>query len=519
MWNRRQPIPATPLRVGAGTELMKLLLAVGLLSSLAAAAEYVPSALKPPAPLREFRGVWVASVKNIDWPSQPGLSTAQQKAELIALLERAAQLRLNAVFLQIRPSCDALYASKLEPWSEYLTGRMGQAPSPWYDPLAFAIEEAHRRGLELHAWFNPFRARHASGISALARNHISKTRPALVKTYGKSLWLDPGEQQVHDYVVQVVQDVVQRYDIDGVHFDDYFYPYEEKDAKGQPLPFPDWSSWKRYKEAGGKLAKEDWRRQNVNSFVSRIGRAIKTQKPSVRFGISPFGIWRPGYPSQIRGFDAYGKLYADARKWFIEGSVDYLAPQLYWPTSQREQSYPVLLRWWAEQNAQQRHLWPGSSLNHDPVEIVNQIRLTRKQPGAGGNILWSAKALLQNRRGIGDLLLKEVYTEAALPPALSWIDQKPVSQPRLLVDDSARVTARWSPAAETKPAWWLLQTLSNGIWSIEILPGQTAFKTLMGNTKPDAIALAAISPSGQASAPVVLERKAEAPRPQPLSAR
>jgi uncharacterized lipoprotein YddW (UPF0748 family) len=216
----------------------------------------VPSVLKPPVPMREFRGVWVASVKNIDWPSQPGLSTAQQKAELMGCWIAPRNSSSTPSSCKSRPSCDALYASKLEPWSEYLTGRMGRAPSPFYDPLTFALEEAHRRGIELHAWFNPFRARHASGISPLAQNHISRARPALVKTYGKSLWLDPGEPQVHDYVLQVVQDVVQRYDIDGVHFDDYFYPYEEKDARGQPLSFPDWSSWTRYKNAGGNCRKE-----------------------------------------------------------------------------------------------------------------------------------------------------------------------------------------------------------------------------------------------------------------------
>jgi hypothetical protein len=262
----------------------------------------------------------------------------------------------------------------------------------------------------------------------------------------------------------------------------------------------------------------------VNTFISRLSRAIKTQKPGLKFGISPFGIWRPGYPSQIRGFDAYDKLYADARKWFAEGTADYLAPQLYWPTSQREQSYPVLLKWWAEQNAQQRHLWPGNSLNHDPAEIVNQIRLTRKQSGADGNILWSAKALLQNRQGIGDLLRKEVYTEAALAPVSPWVDRKPPPQPQLSVEDGARVTVRWSAAAGAKTAWWLFQIFNNGRWSTEILPSHAGSLTLTGNPKPQAIALTAISDSGQASAAVVSERRTEPaqarlPQPQPLSAR
>jgi uncharacterized lipoprotein YddW (UPF0748 family) len=473
--------------------------------SCAAVAAYVPSALMPPEPLREFRGVWVASVKNIDWPSQPGLSTAQQKSELIALLDRAAELRLNAIFLQIRPSCDALYPSAFEPWSEYLTGRMGQVPSPFYDPLAFAIEEAHRRGLELHAWFNPFRARHVSGISPIAPNHISKTRPALVKVYGKSLWLDPGEPLVIEHVVRVVQDVVQRYEIDGVHFDDYFYPYEEKGAKGQPLPFPDWSSWKRYRESGGKLSKEEWRRQNVNNFVLRMGGVIKAQKPWVKFGISPFGIWRPGFPPQIRGFDAYERLYADARKWFSEGTLDYLAPQLYWASSQREQSYPVLLKWWAEQNPQKRHLWPGNSLNLEAAEIANQIRLTRKQPGATGNILWSARPLMQNRHDVATLLMKEAYNEIALVPPCPWIDQKILNPPHVAVEERNEITVRWSAGDSAKPAWWLWQVAHGGKWSTELLPGRAGSKMFGAVRKPEAVALRAIGHAGQASAPVVLE--------------
>ena len=188
-----------------------------------------PGQVVPPLPLREFRGAWVASVGNIDWPAKPGLPVAQQKTDLLALLDRAAQLRLNAIIFQVRPACDALYASKLEPWSEYLTGELGRAPMPFYDPLEFAVAEAHRRGLELHAWFNPFRARHPSAVSPLASNHVSRRQPQWVRTYGRSLWLDPGERGAQDYSLSVVLDVVRRYNVDGVHIDDYFYPYPEID--------------------------------------------------------------------------------------------------------------------------------------------------------------------------------------------------------------------------------------------------------------------------------------------------
>ena len=201
------------------------------------ATTYVPAQAQPPLPLREFRGVWVATVNNIDWPSKPGLPSNQQKSELLALLDRAAQLRFNAVLLQVRPACDAFYASPLEPWSEYLTGQMGRAPQPYYDPLEFAVSEAHERGLELHARFNPFRARHSTGRTAVSSNHVSRLHPAWVHSYGNQLWLDPGEKAARDYSIRVILDVVRRYDIDGVHLDDYFYPYPEKERRWQRSGF------------------------------------------------------------------------------------------------------------------------------------------------------------------------------------------------------------------------------------------------------------------------------------------
>src|SRR2546423_2840326 len=220
---------------------------------------YVPTNLVPPAVQREFRGVWVATLNNIDWPSKPGLKVAEQQQELLRILDRATEVHLNAILLQVRPGCDAFYDSKLEPWSEYLTGKMGAPPAPWYDPLAFAIEEAHKRGLQLHAWFNPFRARHVSATNAASLKHISKANPQMVRNYGKDLWLDPGEPAVRDYSMNVVMDVVRRYDVDGVVMDDYFYPYKEKDERGKLIDFPDWRSWSRYRSSGGTLSRDEWR--------------------------------------------------------------------------------------------------------------------------------------------------------------------------------------------------------------------------------------------------------------------
>jgi uncharacterized lipoprotein YddW (UPF0748 family) len=276
-------------------------------------------AASPPPPPREFRGTWIATVSNIDWPSKPGLSTDAQKSELIQLLDRAKNLKLNAVILQVRPACDAFYVSTIEPWSEYLTGRQGLAPDPGYDPLEFAVAAAHSRGLELHAWFNPFRAGHPSAKSPASSNHVSRRYPKLVKKYGSYLWLDPGEQVAQDYSTTVILDVVKRYDIDGVHLDDYFYPYQVANAKGGLIDFPDDASWDRYQAAHGTLERNDWRRENVNRFIRNLYIRIKKEKRWVKFGISPFGIWRPGNPPKIAGLDAYDHLYADSRKWILNG--------------------------------------------------------------------------------------------------------------------------------------------------------------------------------------------------------
>ncbi len=311
-----------------------------------------------PAPAREFRAAWIATVGNSCWPSKPGLTTAQQKAELLAILDRAAALKLNAVIFQVRPACDALYQSSIEPWSEYLTGIQGRAPSPFYDPLAFAVAEAHKRGLELHAWFNPFRAHHAQAVSPIAPNHVSRAHPEWVRPYGKLLWLDPGEPAVRDYSVRVVMDVVKRYDVDGVHFDDYFYPYAETNSAGVKMDFHDDATWKKFGASSG-LARDDWRRHNVDLFINEIYHHIKAEKPWVKFGISPFGIWRPQNPPGIKGFDAYSEIYADSLKWLHEGWCDYFSPQLYWGIEPPAQSFPALLAWWNGQNIRHRHIWPG----------------------------------------------------------------------------------------------------------------------------------------------------------------
>ena len=246
----------------------KLLLAAALLAFLGFSVGRGIAA-EPPAIPREFRAMWVASVGNIDWPSRPGLPIAQQQQELRALLDGARGLKLNAVILQVRTACDALYASALEPWSEYLTGRMGQAPGGGWDPLKFACAEAHARGLELHAWVNPFRARYHQAISPISADHISARHPDWVISYVRHLWLDPGNPAVRDWSLQVITDIVRRYDVDGLHMDDYFYPYPEK-VGGANAPFPDDVSYQRYRRGGGALERDDWRRDCISQFVQRV---------------------------------------------------------------------------------------------------------------------------------------------------------------------------------------------------------------------------------------------------------
>jgi len=495
-------------------------------SAIPGAAIYEPSAINPPKPLHEFRGAWIATIANLDWPSRKGLSTVEQKAELLELFDRAAQLKLNTIIFQVRPACDAFYASSLEPWSEYLTGTMGKAPLPFYDPLAFAIEEAHKRGLELHAWFNPYRARNSFSKSALAANHVSKTHPQLVRDYGKQLWLDPGEKEVQQYSLAVVLDVVRRYDIDGVHFDDYFYPYPEKDRAGNYLEFPDYVSWKRY-GVGGRLSRDDWRRENVNSFIRMVYESIKAAKPWVKFGISPFGIYRPAVPLGIdpHAIDAYGKLYADSRKWLVNGWVDYFAPQLYWAIEPREHSFPILLKWWAEQNVKGRHLVAGLDTTKtenrwSAQEIVNQIRLARQQNGVSGHIHWDMKSLKRNSV-LAASLERGAYLQPALVPASPWLGSARPDRPGLSVEREAwredkvkrpaagtvsPLEMRWETRGAERAWHWVLQTRASGEWSAEILPaGQTS--RVWTQPPPEVIAVTALDRNGNASGPVVMELK------------
>lgn len=481
------------------------------------AASYQPMDIKPPAIQREFRGVWIAAVANIDWPSQKGLSSADQQKELRDLLDLAVKMNLNSIILQMRPACDALYASKLEPWSEYLTGTMGKAPEPYYDPLEFAIEEAHKRGLELHAWFNPYRARHTGAKSPVASNHISVTRPDLVKKYGSYLWMDPAEREVQEHSLNVIRDVVRRYDVDGIHIDDYFYPYKVKDGQGRLVDFPDDASWAKYQKSGGKLARDDWRRENVNTFVENLYKMIKSEKPWVKFGISPFGIWRPGFPKEIKGLDSYQELFADSRKWLEQGWCDYYTPQLYWGVSETAQSYPLLLDWWVSINDKKRHIWPGNTLDKIDskwplADLQQQLELTRKQKGSTGNVFWHSKPLAANKGKVQELLENKLYADDALIPASPWLSQTVPPKPKLLVQNvsaSGDVELQWSIEAGNPVQNWALQIKRGSQWETRIYgAGTTRVKVKAPSGKgADVIALTAVNRYGNASAPIVFAKQ------------
>jgi uncharacterized lipoprotein YddW (UPF0748 family) len=461
-------------------------------------------------PIREFRAAWVATVANINWPSKPGLPVDEQKREALNLLNFLDTNNFNAVILQVRPQCDALYKSDLEPWSYYLTGKQGQAPEPFYDPLEFWIEQAHDRGIELHVWLNPYRAHHKDG-KEITEHSIVKKRPELAVYLKEGYWwLDPAQQGTQDHSVAVVMDLVKRYDIDGVHFDDYFYPYPSYNGN---VDFPDSISWAAYKTNGGTLSRGDWRRNAVNVFIERLYKNIKKAKPHVKFGLSPFGIWRPGYPESITGFDQYDQLYADAKLWLNKGWVDYFTPQLYWPINRAGQSFPVLLGWWAGENKMKRHLWPGISVGGDTSaknvnEITSQIMISRGMlPESKGIVHWSISSLTRNPNMIRGIK-NGPYNKQALVPASPWLDNKSPEAP--IVDIAAyghnQIGLTWQYANPSDVFHWVVYYTYDGVTDYKIIPGKKPGFSLSAIHKPDrtpgnleSVAVSAVDRNGNES--------------------
>src|SRR5690625_4819706 len=424
---------------------------------------------------REFRAAWVATVANINWPSKPGIPVKEQKKEALDILDSLHLLHFNAVILQVRPQADALYDSKLEPWSYFLTGKQGKAPSPFYDPLKFWIKEAHHRGMELHAWLNPYRAHHISAPPPGEESIIRQFPEAAVKLKEGYWWLDPANKKVQQHTLDVIKDMLLRYDLDGIHFDDYFYPYASYN-KGED--FPDKKSWTAYQKEGGLLSKADWRRNAVNTLVHDIYYLIKTYKPFVKFGISPFGIWKPGHPHSIKGMNQYEQLYADAKRWLNYGWVDYLSPQLYWPINQIPQSFPVLLQWWQSQNTHDRYIWPGINdyrMGDDKSggdELESQILINRAIANNGpGVIHWSVDGFL-NKDALKSRLSQTVYARPALIPPLFWDAKKQeIPTPRLSIgisSDNQHVNLTWESTASSVSNFALVKMQYGGCWQFKV---------------------------------------------------
>ncbi|MCU0468159.1 MAG: family 10 glycosylhydrolase [Arcicella sp.] len=402
------------------------------------------------SPKREFRAVWIATVENIDWPKRGQYDSEQQKQDFIRILDEHKRSNLNAVMVQIRDACDSYYARSVEPWSEFLTGVQGKFPNPFYDPLSFMITEAHDRNLEFHAWLNLNRAtfRRATSVTP---DHISNRKPEWMLTYDGQKLLNFGIPEVRDYITNVVVDIVKHYDVDGIHFDDYFYPYQ---VTGQTLK--DEATFRKYN--GGFTNIEDWRRNNTDLLILQISEAIKKTKSHVKFGISPFGVWK-NYSSQTpegsrtqAGQTSYGHLYADTRKWLQQGWIDYIAPQIYFDRKHPKVSYTELSKWWME-NAFGKHLYIGHgaykiksgwSLSEAPA----QIRLDRQYPQIDGGLFFSSKSLTENYGGFQDSLRLDFYRQPAMIPPMPWKDNIPPLAPQKVIitrNETGLPVLTWQP--------------------------------------------------------------------------
>ena len=409
-------------------------------------------------PTFEFRAAWIATVDNIDWPSRGNYDPEKQKAEYLELLEMHRRNGLNAVIVQVRPATDAFYPSQYEPWSEWLTGKQGRAPSPYYDPLQFMIEEAHKRGMEFHAWCNPYRAVFSIGKSSIAPDHITKTHPEWFLTYGNKRYFDPGNKEAQKFVVKVIRDIVNRYDVDAIHFDDYFYPYR--------IPKKEFPDDKTYKKYGNGMSRADWRRSNVDSIIVMLGRAIKEEKRFCRFGISPFGVWRnntkdPEGSATTAGVTNYDDLYADILLWLREGWIDYVAPQLYWEFDHKAAPYQELVDWWSK-HTYGRHCYVGlgifkagtSTAWRDKTLLPRQIAKLREYPEIQGAIYFSSRSFVNNPNGWCDSLQNNYYSEPALVPPMPWLDSLRPSSPKVVsivpMESSVKIVLARPSAADHK---------------------------------------------------------------------
>jgi uncharacterized lipoprotein YddW (UPF0748 family) len=418
-------------------------------------------------PKRELRAAWIATVKNIDWPSQSGLGAHEQQAEYVRLLDLLKSVGMNAVIVQVRPTADAFYPSSYEPWSEYLSGKQGRSPEPYYNPLAFMIQEARRRGLEFHAWFNPYRASMEDSVGFAQTHPIHKHTEWFLK-YGGKWYYDPGHPEAQEFVLQSIMETVKHYDLDAVHFDDYFYPYRIANEV-----FPDSCSFASY--AAGYHNVDDWRRSNVDFFVRELSRRVRQEKPHVKFGISPFGVWRnqdkdPEGSQTKAGQTNYDDLYADVLKWLKEGWIDYVAPQLYWHIGFEVADYTVLLDWWSK-HSYGRHLYIGQAVYRiggkgweNPEELANQITLNRTYDEVKGSMYFSAKIFLQDKLDV-NARMRTIYPYPALIPPMDWIDAKPPAAPapqHVSGSPERGVSLTWADSIVTDASYYVVYRFERG---------------------------------------------------------
>lgn len=391
-------------------------------------------------PKREMRAVWIATVANIDWPSQRNLTSKSQRDEMRAMLDGLVKNNINAIVIQIRPTADAFYPSALEPWSNWLTGKQGMKPNPYYDPLQFIIDEAHKRCIEVHVWLNPYRVTNSDNLNILSKNHLYFKNKNLFVKYGDKYYFDPGLDETREFLNSVVEDVVERYDIDAIHFDDYFYPYRVGNEE-----FPDDNTFRNNPRGFAPTQKNDWRRNNVNMVIAELQRTIKSIKPWVEFGISPFGVWRnnnvdPHGSATRAGVQNYDDLYADILKWLKEGTIDYVVPQLYWEIGKKVADYEVLAKWWSE-NSFGKNLYIGlyasqlgsadaSAAWRKGNELCRQLNMNKRFPQIDGAVFFSAKTFLKNKQNLNDSLIQNYYKYPAICPVNRNIQGEASAQPQ-----------------------------------------------------------------------------------------
>ena len=478
-------------------------------------------------PKHEMRGVWIATVSHIDWPSKAGLSSEEQQFELNRLLDLSTEFNLNTIILQVRPAADAFYASNMEPWSQYLTGVQGNPPYPFYDPLEFAIEECRRRGLDIHLWLNPYRAKMDTEKNILSENHPIKNNPEWFVTYGKMRYFNPGLQETRNHVTSIVADLVRRYDIDAIHMDDYFYPY-----RIAGLDFPDGKAFAMNSMGFKPSEKDAWRRNNVDLIIKQIRDSIKAIKPHVEFGISPFGVWRNSDKDPLgsktkAGVTNYDDLYADVLKWQKEGWIDYVAPQLYWHIGMEAADYAILADWWSNNTfgcpLYIGHSWyridPKSTIPawQTSEEIIRQVNLNRQTKNISGSMFFSANNLLKNPLNLKENLIQKPYKYKALPPVNNRIKPIIPEKPRnaIVLKKRKSVYLNWD-GAENSKAFVVYKSAKKKPVNIEnpedilLITGETALvfeKTKSTNPRRFNYIVTALSPTNFESKPVVFKKK------------